>query len=316
MKPLHLLSGAVILCIAASGCSDGKKDDTKPVNVFTSILPQKCFVEKIGGDRVNAEVLVGPGKSPATYEITPQQIIALGSAEILFTIGVPFEQALLPSIEDTLDKLRIVDTSQGINKRKLAAHTHDENHHEDHEEEHEDHNDEDDHHEEKHEHEEGADDPHIWLSPSLVKIQAGHIYNALIEIDPEAKDQYKNGYDEFISELDEIDRELKSILAPFSGNILFVFHPAFGYFADSYGLEQVAIETGGKEPTPSQLEEIIEHALEEKVKILFVQPEFPVTAAEAIADSIDGAVVLLNPLDPDYINNLRAIASEIEKAFR
>ena len=97
---------------------------------------------------------------------------------------------------------------------------------------------------------------------------------------------------------------------------MFVFHPAFGYFADDYQLKQVAIETGGKEPTPSLLTEIIEQAKEDNVRIIFVQPEFSQNAAQAIAQAINGAVVTISTLNPDYINNLSHIAAELEKAFR
>ena len=127
---------------------------------------------------------------------------------------------------------------------------------------------------------------------------------------------YQRGYDALVKELEEVDEELKSALAPFRGNTIFVFHPAFGYLTDRYGLKQVAIETGGKEPAPSVLEEIIEHAKKEQVKIIFVQPEFSKTMAESIAEAIGGVVVTLNPLNPDYINNLKTMVNEIEKAFR
>jgi zinc transport system substrate-binding protein len=294
----------IVFCIILAGCSEKKTEAELPVKLFTSILPQKYFVEKIGGDRVSVEVLVSPGKSPATYEPSPQQVIDLGSARALFTIGVPFEKAFLLSIKSNLTSLEIVDTSAGITKRMLGAHSHEDEEHEEHgEDEHE------------HEEESGTPDPHIWLSPKLVKQQAQHIYSALAEIDPAGKDFYKEGYDSFILELDEIDSKLKTILAPFKGETLFVFHPAFGYFADDYGLKQVAIETGGKEPAPSVLEEIIEHALEEGVKIIFVQAEFSQDSAQAIAEAIGGAVISLNPLNPDYINNLEIVANEMIKAF-
>lgn len=95
-----------------------------------------------------------------------------------------------------------------------------------------------------------------------------------------------------------------------------MFHPAFGYFADEFGLKQVAIETGGKEASPSVLEKIIEQAKKEGVKIIFVQPEFSQESGKKIAQAINGTVVMLNPLNPDYINNLKSISLEIEKSFK
>ena len=282
-----IISLMLTFSINAGGQQDTESNNqenriAKPLAVFTSILPQKYFVEKIGGSRVQVEVLVGPGKSPATYEPSPHQIEDLGSSDILFTIGVPFEKAFLPAIESTLDSLQIVDTSAGIQKRNLN---------------------------------EAAKDPHIWLSVRLVKIQAENIYNALLLKDPAGEQEYTRGYTALLNELENLDAELNAALAPYSGSKFFVFHPAFGYFADDYELTQIAIEIGGKEPVPSKLEEIIREAKEQNVKIIFVQPEFSRSSARAIAEAIEGTVVMLNPLNPDYINNLKAISDEVQKAF-
>lgn len=259
-------------------------DNIKELTVFTSILPQQYFVEKISGDKVNVEILVSPGKSPATYEPTPQQIMGLGNADVLFTIGVPFEKAFIPTIEKALPKLKVVDTSKGIQKRMLDG--------------------------------KNVKDPHIWLSPRLVKIQAKTIYQTLVNLDTKNADNYKRGYQDLVKELDDVDAKLKNALVAYKGKTMFVFHPAFGYFADDYGLKQVAIETNGKEPAPAKLEEIIEHAKAEDVHIIFVQPEFSKNAANSIAQAIDGSVVTLSTLPPNYTSNLLYIASELEKTFR
>ncbi|HOP31689.1 MAG TPA: zinc ABC transporter substrate-binding protein, partial [Spirochaetota bacterium] len=167
-----------------SGCGKSEDNRSGKINIFTSILPQKYFVERIGGDRVSVSVLVGPGKSPATYEPLPDQVIALGTADIFFTIGVPFENVFIPKIQKSLKSLKIVDTSEGIKKRTIGNHDHDE------------------HREEESDHGAGVPDPHVWMSARLVKQQALNIYNALTEKDPEGKDFYKKGYDGFIADLD------------------------------------------------------------------------------------------------------------------
>ena len=280
--------------IFASGTQEAP--DTQKISVFTSIIPQEFFVEQIGGDRVEVQALVGPGKSPATYEPTPTQVTKLSKADIFFTIGVAFEKAFLPSVEENL-KIKIVDTSAGITKRFLEAHSHDEDH------------DDDD------EHEANTVDPHIWMSPRLVIKQAETMKNALVEIDPEGADYYNDNYSSFKASLEKVIAELESVLKPYEGNTVFVYHPAFGYFLDDYGLVQEAVETGGKEPTPAQLQEIIEEAQDDNVHIVFVQPEFSMQSAKIIADAIDGTVVTLNPLNRDYINNLYHMAEEVKKSF-
>lgn len=311
MNKKFLFPLLALLLVFSSGCKQKAETSqaTSAITVFTSILPQKYFVERIAGDRVHVEVLVGPGKEPATYEPTPQQVISLGDAKILFTIGVPFEKGFLPNIRKTLPSLNIVDTSQGITKRTLEAHHH---HGE------EEHGDED---HEEHAHDEDEEhgkilDPHVWLSPELVKTQAKNIYNALVEIDAQGKDQYEANYKNFVKDLDDLQAELKKSFTPYKGETFFVFHPAFGYLADEFGLKQEAIETGGKEPAPSVLQEIIEEAQEDKVKIVFVQEEFSQTSAKKVAEAIGGVVVSINPLNPDYINNIKHMSQEIQKAFQ
>lgn len=253
-----------------------------PVNVFVSILPQKYFVEKIGGDKVNVSVLVGPGKSPATFEPTTEQVVSLSKAAVFFTIGVAFETGFLPKIQDSLKSLKIVDTSFGVKKRTMENNK--------------------------------VLDPHIWMSPTLVKIQVKNIFETLVSIDPKNKLFYKNGYENFVKELDEVQAQLQVGLAPLKGKTLFVYHPAFGYFADEFGFKQVAIETGGKEPDPATLMKIISDAKKDNVKVIIVQPEFSQKSAEVIASAIGGRVLMVAPLNPDYINNLKYIASEIKKS--
>ena len=273
--------------------------DTQKIGVFTSIIPQEFFVEQIGGDRVEVQALVSPGKNPATYEPTPAQITKLSQADLFFTIGVPFEKAFLPSVKENLNT-KIVDTSAGIEKRFLEAHSHDEEGQDE---------------EEGHDHEAKTEDPHIWMSPRLVIKQAETIQNALVEYDPEGADYYNENYNKFKTSLEDVISELEIVLKPFEGNTVFVYHPAFGYFLDNYGLVQEAVETGGKEPTPAQLNDIIQEAQSDDVHIVFVQPEFSIQSAKIIADAINGTVVTLNPLNRDYINNLYHMADEIKKSF-
>ncbi|WP_319478343.1 metal ABC transporter solute-binding protein, Zn/Mn family [Marispirochaeta aestuarii] len=297
-----LLFSAVGL-VFAGGEKDVSLQDEAGIEVFVSILPQKYFVERIGGPDVEVSVMVPPGKSPATYEPTPQQIIKLGDADIFFTLGVPFEAAFLPRVSSNLKDVAIVPTDRGIRKRHLESHSHDEDEEHEHEDEHD------------HAHEKGAPDPHIWMDPVLVKHQGAIIRDALIDLDPDGSDAYSRRYEEFSADLDLLHEDLTEILAPAEGSILFVYHPAFGYFADRYGLRQEAIETGGKEPSPAVLEGVIAEALHEGVRIIFVQPEFPEKSAQAVADAIGGVVVPVAPLAEDYMENLRSLARKIAQGI-
>jgi zinc transport system substrate-binding protein len=298
MRPVHVLVAFVALQ-AVIGLATGAAPApaTEPLEVFVSIQPQAYFVERIGGERVRPQVLVKPGESPATYAPTPRQMAALAKAKALFHIGVPFEEALIPRIERTMEGLLVVDTRRGIRLRPMEA---------------------------RHHHpgqtgrayrNRGGMDPHTWLSPVLAKRQARTIFEALVRLDPAGESEYRANYRSFVLDLDALHRRLTEVLSPLRGRKLFVFHPAYGYFAEAYGLTQVPVEIEGKEPTPKELARLIEAAKAHNAKVIFVQPQFSTDRAEAVASAIGGAVVALDPLAKDYIRNLERMAEKIELAL-
>ena len=159
-------------------------------------------------------------------------------------------------------------------------------------------------------------DPHIWLSPPLVKIQARNILSALLEIDPSHRAVYETNYQQFVSQIDKLDTGLKTIFAGKQGLQFIVFHPAWGYFARDYGLEQVPIEIEGKNPKAAQLKELIEHARERGIKVIFVQPQFSRKSAELVAKEIGGQVAFADPLAEDWPANLREVADKFKAALK
>lgn len=306
MKKSLIVSLGIMAAFSAAAVQAGKH------TVFASILPQGYFVERIGGERVDVEVLVPPGSSPATYEPTPRQMAALSDAQIFFRIGVPFENAFVPKIEEVTQGVRIVDTRKGIELREMKAHHH---HDEEHEGEHQQQElhevaGQEEEHEDEHHHE-GGTDPHIWLNPKLVKVQARTIADALIEADPAGKATYESNFAVFSQELSELDAALSEALAPVKGKTFMVFHPAWGYFADAYGLEQEPIEMEGKDPSGQQLARMIDMAKEEGIRVIFVQPQFSTKSATHVAEAINGVVVPIDPLAPDYVANLQQVATLI-----
>jgi zinc transport system substrate-binding protein len=268
--------------------------------VFVSIPPQAYFVERIGGERVQVEVMVKPGQDPHTFEPTPQQLARLAQAKVFFRIGVEFENSLVPRMESTMKSLRIVDCREGIRLRQMGPNEQEVEHQEG---------------EEQHHEEEGLD-PHIWMSVRNAVRIAATMRDALASLDPAGKAVYEDGYRSLADDLKALDRRLADILAPVRGKALFVFHPSFGYFAEDYGLRQIAVETGGSEPSTRQLAGLIDMARRQGVKVIFVQPQFSRTSAETIAAEIGAAVVPIDPLARDYIENLESIARTVEEALR
>lgn len=315
------------------------------VNTTVSILPQKYFVEKIGGEKVDVQVMVKPGASPHSYEPKPSQMVKLSKSKLYFSIGVEFEEAWLKRFSDQNKNLVFVDTSKGIKKIEMTEHHHhdehdkhegehkehhddhdehkDEKHHDDHKDhghhdEHKDHDKHDSHHDEHKGHDEHAEDehreldPHIWLSPVLVKKQAQAIVTALKEQDAANSKYYENNYQKFLEEIEETDSTIRAIFKVLPKNSSFlVFHPSWGYFAKDYGLEQVAIEVEGKEPKPRELKELIKEAKEENARAIFVQPQFSKRAAQILAAQLNIPVVTIDPLGENWKTNMESIANAI-----
>ena len=274
----------------------GNAQAGKKLAVFVSIAPQKYFVHQIGQERVDVEVMVSPGASPATYEPKPRQMAALSKTPIYFAIGVPFEKNWLKKIAATNPNMRVVHTEHGIQKIPMSAHRHATEKHP-----------EKDH--------QGEPDPHIWLSPTLVMIQARTIRDALQEIDPAHRSVYEANYKAFIATLEELDDAFRNTFADQQGLQFMVFHPSWGYFARTYGLKQVAVEIEGKDPKPAQLKELIEHAKANDIKIIFVQPQFSSKSAKLVAKEIGGQVAVADPLAQDWLGNLRAVVREFKGAL-
>ena len=269
------------------------------LQVAVSILPQEYFVKKIGGDFVSVTVLVPPGASPENYELKPRQMTVLSECRIYFAIGVPFEAAWLPKISSGNQQMTIVRTDEGIRKIAMTAHHHHEG---------------DGSHDE--ESSDGSLDPHIWLSPPLVKIQANHILKALQQADPIHSNVYEVNFNRFSEEIDRLDADLRTFFTGFESTRFMVFHPAWGYFASEYGLEQIPIESEGKDPKPAQLMSLINEARAQDIKVVFAQPQFSTRSAETIAKAIGGEVIPSDDLAPDWEENLRRQAVKIKSALK
>jgi zinc transport system substrate-binding protein len=290
----------------------GNSIAAEKIPVFVSIVPQKYFVEQIGKDLVDVQVMVLPGASPATYEPKPKQMADLSRTKIYFAIGVPFENAWLKEITAANPDMEVIHTDHGIEKLPMAAH-----HHDDHEDKH--HEAMHDHHKKAYDEDHQVDtglDPHIWLSPALVKIQAKTILSALHQADPANRTTYESNFKSFMGKIDKLDANLKMIFAEKQGFQFLVFHPSWGYFANDYGLKQVPIEVEGKNPKPAQLKELIQHAREKGIRVIFVQPQFSTKSAEVVAREIDGQVAFADPLAADWMTNLQQVADKFQAVLK
>ncbi len=277
----------ITVLFLAACAANPQVEEQKPV-ITVSVLPQQYFVQRLAGEYFTVNVMVQPGESPENYEPTPQQMRALSTAIAYISIGVPFENVWLDKIASANPAMMMVDSTVGIQKLPIVGH---------------DHEDEDHAGEEL--------DPHIWTSPQLVKIQAQNITDALIKIDPDHEAEFKINLESFIKDINQLDTELIDLFDGLDQKKFMIFHPSLGYFANDYGLNQIPIEIGGTEPSAQELAQFINVAKEENVHVIFVQPEFSKRSAETIAAEIDGTVVELFVLSPDWLNNLRRIGQTI-----
>ena len=275
----------------------------KPL-VAVSILPQAWFVSRIGGGRAEALVLAGPGQNPHSYEPTPRQISGLSQAGAWILSGAEFEISLRPKIEKLFPSLPIVDGTAGVAFRKLEDHNDDDNDDEGHNNDHDDDS-----------HFPLDIDRHTWLGCEPAKILAAHIRDALIAADPAGAEHYAENCRSLVQEIDGEFAALREELAPLYGKNIFVYHPSFGYFLDEFGIRQQAVETGGKSPGPRDLNRLIALAREEQPSAIFVQAQFPTSAAKTVADAVGAQLVSLDPLAPDWLENIRSMGGALKRAI-
>lgn len=250
------------------------EDDGK-ITVFVSIPPQKFLVERVGGDLVNVQVMLKPGYSPETYDPAPRQITLLSKAEIYFRIGVPFEDHWMDVIA-AQNKEMLVTGCCGAESRNR--------------------------------------EPHVWTNPDKVRIIAGQIRDTLMARDPENSSVYDAGYQSLVHELDDMDREIRVILSGRKTDYFIVSHDAWKQYAEHYGLKELALESFGREKGPKGLASLVDKAKHEGIRTIFVQLQHPSRTAYTLADEIDAKVVVIDPLEESYIENMLKVSRMIAGA--
>ncbi|MCD7972315.1 MAG: zinc ABC transporter substrate-binding protein [Candidatus Azobacteroides sp.] len=280
----------LLLCIS---CQSGKNQEEKQIAV--TILPQQFFAERIAGDKYKVICMVPSGSSPESYEPAPSQLMALSRCNAYFKIGyIGFEMTWMDKLKKTNPQMEIFNTADRIN----LIHGHACNH---------DHHGHDHGHSHPHKHDTGID-PHTWSSPKAAAIIVKNMQQAFIKLDPENELFYTANTNILLEEIHQADSLLENILQTTRHKTFLIYHPTLTYFARDYGLNQIAIEQEGKEPSPTQLKELIRQVKEQDIKLIFVQKEFDERNAQAIARETDCKLVTINPLDYDWITETKNIS--------
>lgn len=276
------------LVIILFSCKQANERD-KPL-IAVSILPQKYLLESLVDTLADVMVMVPPGANPATWEATPAQMAELGEADAYFRIGhIGFEKAWMDNIAEINPDMKITDLSKGIDLLKSGC----------------------DHGEHGH----GAVDPHIWMSARRMELMAARAHKELTGIFPEYKPLIDKNYIRLYKEIKATAASLSSMLSEYRGESFLIFHPSLTYFADEYGLEQLAIELEGKEPSPSHMRSVIDAAREKGIKTIFVQKEFDRRNAAVIAREIGAEVVVIDPLSEKWPEEMALMSLRLISAF-
>ena len=262
------------------------------IQVVVSIPPQVYFVKQIGGDLVDVMSLVPAGANVHTYEPTASQMKVLSQANLYIRIRVEFEEAWWEKISAANSRMHVVDSTAGIELLAADAHQHE---------------GEDEAH---------GNDPHIWLSPALVKKQAETICQGLIAVDPQHETTYMANKAAFLEHVEALDKDIQQILAGVLNRRFMVFHPSWGYFARDYHLAQIPIELEGKEPSAAEMVKLMKAAKQEQIRVIFVQPQASRRSADTIAKQIGATVAILDPLAENWAENLRQVAEMLAKTLK
>ena len=277
----------ILTLFILSACGNTTQKSEKPILTVT-LEPLRYFTEAIAGDNYEVVSMVPKGSSPESYDPTPQQLVNLSKSQAYFRIGyIGFEQAWMKKLEANCPNMKVFDTSKGIDLIRDKGHWHGDHFHE------------------------GGVEPHVWNSTQNALIIADNIYQALCELDSTHQEDYQKRLDVLKQTIQQTDANVRTLLENADSTFL-IYHPALSYFARDYGLKQVSIEEGGKEPSPAQLKALIETCRNENVHTIFVQQEFDQRNAQLIANELGVNIVSINPLSYDWVKEMIRIAEALK----
>lgn len=277
----------ILTLFILSACGNTTQKSEKPILTVT-LEPLRYFTEAIAGDNYEVVSMVPKGSSPESYDPTPQQLVNLSKSQAYLRIGyIGFEQAWMKKLEANCPDMKVYDTSKGIDLIRDKGHWHGDHFHE------------------------GGVEPHVWNSTQNALIIADNIYQALCELDSTHQEDYQKRLDVLKQTIRQTDANVRTLLENADSTFL-IYHPALSYFARDYGLKQVSIEEGGKEPSPAQLKALIETCRNENVHTIFVQQEFDQRNAQLIANELGVNIVSINPLSYDWVKEMIRIAEALK----
>lgn len=285
---MNLFNLTFIILIISSFLS---AETPRTKTVLVSVAPFECFVKKIAGDTLNVVTMVPAGASSHTYEPTPKQTITASQADVWFTLGEPFEKRALKAIQEHHPDFITVDLNRGLPLIQCTPHVHADGSH----------------------CSASGFDPHIWLSTRMAITESQTIASALTKIYPEHAPLFLQNLQNWIAELQNLDKEIQRTLEYTSQRNILVSHPAYAYFCRDYNLRQYSIEFEGKDPAPQQLTRLLSLARQLDIKTVFIQSQYSNKGALLVAKQLGANVVSLDPYSGDYVPMMKEIATQFAK---
>lgn len=293
MNKKKLLIVLVILIIAGSviGYFALQKSSNNNLNgkigVVVSLGPEVEWVNAVGGDKVNVSLMVPSGSDPHTYEPLPNQLTQVSYAKMYIEIGssIEFENNYMDKIKEANPNMLVVNASQGIQLIPNSA-----------------------------ENEAETVDPHVWADPKNAKIMVNNIYNSLVQEDPADKEYFQKNRDQYLQQLDQLDKNTTQLLKGKQNTTILIFHPAFGYYAKDYNLTIVGAMINDEEPSPQRIAMMVDIAKKNNITIVYSEPQYDPKFMQSLASQINGQVLTVSDLDEHYIQNMNNVAMAFSKA--
>jgi len=257
------------------------------IDVAVSIGPEEQWVNAVGGDKVNVTLMVPPNADPHTYEPLPGQLKQISNAKMYAEIGSPleFETNYMNKIEAANPNMLIVNCSEGVTLIPNTA-----------------------------ENESDTMDPHDWNDPKNAEIMVNNIYLGLVKVDPADQAYFEKNRDNYEAQLEALDNYTTQKLKDKNGTNILIFHPAFGYYAKDYNLTQIAVMINDEEPSPQRIALLLNTAKADNITIMYNEPQYDPSYMQSIASQVNGTVITVNDLDPNYLQNMKNTADAFAQA--
>lgn len=279
---------AMALLLAMTGCSSSHRGEEALPILTVSIEPMRFFAESIAGNLFKVQCMVPHGSNPETYEPVPRQLMDMAKSDAFLRVGpIGFEQTWIERLSEAAPSMQILDMSEGVEfimeeEEHHVGHSH-----------------------------AGGCEPHIWTSPRNARIIATNIYKALCHLAPSDSALFRQRWEQLDSMIVCTDDMIRSVLSDGADSTFLIYHPTLSYFARDYGLRQLCVEEGGKEPSPARLRTLVEETRRLGTRVAFIQREFDMRHAEVIAQETGCRLVVIDPLSYDWETGMRKVAQAL-----